>query len=278
MIKKCLFPAAGYGTRFLPATKSLPKEMLPIVNKPLMHYAVEEAFVAGMQQMCMVTGRNKEAIINYFDVHFELENKLRGSTQEKKLTPVRTLLERCVFSYTRQPQMRGLGDAILCGETLIENQAFGVVLADDLCLSKASGEQHLLKDMVALYERYHCAVVGVIPVSGKERNKYGIVEGTILADQIVRATKLIEKPPANAAIARSLAICGRYILPPQIFSILRTVHPDSRGEVQITDALNILAQRDQVIAYEYQGRRFDCGDVNGYLEAVNYVYRHHWYI
>ena len=276
---KCLFPAAGYGTRFLPATKSLPKEMLPIVNIPLLHFGVEEAAVAGMRNICFVTGRFKEAITNYFDINYELESRTRSNNKANRLLePVRKLLDSCTFSYTRQRHMRGLGDAILCGETLVGADAFGVILADDLCFDDGAGDKSFMAQLLQVYLDTGCAVVGAMRVGMEERHKYGVIEGTSLGDGRHRATRLVEKPSPDSDVQGDLAVVGRYLLTPKIFAILRQTQMDAKGEVQITDALNTLAQQGQVIACEYDGVRFDCGSVNGFCAATNFVYNHDLYL
>ena len=268
MIKKCLFPVAGYGTRFLPATKSMPKEMMPIVNKPLVQYGVEEAFDAGMTDMAFVTGRGKRAIPDHFDVSYELEMEIAGTGKERQLVEIRHLIDKCTFTYTRQKFMRGLGHAILTGETLIGDQAFGVVLADDLCISNGHG---VLKQMVELYNQFRCTIVAIEEVPREETNKYGIISGKEVHDNIYRVESMVEKPDPKDAPS-NLAIIGRYILTPDIFEILRTTPPGANDEVQLTDALLTQATSSCVMAYKFQGKRFDCGSVDGFVEATNYCY------
>ena len=269
MIKKCLFPAAGYGTRFLPATKSMPKELMPILNKPLMQYAVEEALAAGMYQIGIVTGRGKRAIEDHFDKSYELEHQISGTDKENYLTEIRSLIEQCTFSYTRQVEMRGLGDAILTGETLICNEPFGVVLADDLC---AGDGESVLAQMIKVYNKYKCSIVAVEEVPESEVHKYGVIEGSKLKDDnTILISNMVEKPKAEDAPS-NLAIIGRYILTPDIFDILRETPTGKGGELQITDALNEQAKKGMVIAYKFKGRRFDCGGVEGFYEATKYYY------
>jgi len=269
MIKKCLFPAAGYGTRFLPATKSMPKELMPILNKPLMQYAVEEALAAGMYQIGIVTGRGKRAIEDHFDKSYELEHQISGTDKENYLTEIRSLIDQCTFSYTRQVEMRGLGDAILTGETLIGNEPFGVVLADDLC---AGDGESVLAQMIKVYNKYKCSIVAVEEVPESEVHKYGVIEGSKLKDDnTVLISNMVEKPKAEDAPS-NLAIIGRYILTPDIFDILRETPTGKGGELQITDALNEQAKKGMVIAYKFKGRRFDCGGVEGFYEATKYYY------
>lgn len=271
MIKKCLFPAAGYGTRFLPATKSIPKEMLPIVNKPLIQYGVEEALQAGMDDIAIVTGKGKHAIEDLFDRNHVLEEAVAGSDKEQLLEETNRLIETCTFSYTRQKQMRGLGDAILTGEPLIGNQSFGVVLADDLCTGN-NGHDGVLKQMVAIYNRYRCSVVAIEEVDPAETHKYGVIAGIELEPGLFQVREMVEKPDPEEAPS-NLAIIGRYILTPDIFDWLRKTDPGKGGEIQITDALQQQALHGQVLAYRFRGRRFDCGSVHGFVEATNHFYR-----
>ncbi len=268
MIKKCLFPVAGYGTRFLPATKSMPKEMMPIVNKPLVQYGVEEAFEAGMTDMAFVTGRGKRAIPDHFDVSYELESEIAGTGKERQLIEIRHLIDKCTFTYTRQKFMRGLGHAILTGETLIGDQPFGVVLADDLCLNDEHG---VLKQMVELYNQFRCTIVAIEEVPPEETNKYGVISGKEVHENIYRVENMVEKPDPKDAPS-NLAIIGRYILTPDIFEILRNTPPGANDEVQLTDALLTQATRSCVMAYKFKGKRFDCGSVDGFVEATNYCY------
>ena len=268
MINKCLFPVAGYGTRFLPATKSMPKEMLPIVNKPLVQYGVEEAIEAGMNQMALVTGRGKRAIADHFDISYELEHQIAGSGKEAYLQGIRDILDKASFTMTRQREMKGLGHAILTGETLIGNEPFGVVLSDDLCLN--DGES-VMAQMAKLYKQFRCSIVAIQEVPMEEVHKYGVISGEALKDGLYRVDDMVEKPAAEDAPS-NLAIIGRYILTPDIFDILRDTPPGKNGEVQLTDALLTQAKNGCVMAYKFQGRRFDCGSVDGFVEATNYVY------
>ena len=268
-IRKCLFPAAGYGTRFLPATKAMPKEMLPIVAKPLIQYGVEEALEAGLHQMAMVTGRGKRALEDHFDISYELEDQIEGSTKEALLAGIRSIIRRATFSYTRQIEMKGLGHAILTGESLIGAEPFAVILADDLCLN---GDQGVLAQMVELYRQEQCSIVAVEEVPENETDKYGIVSGQALSDQVVRVESMVEKPdPADAPT--NLAVIGRYILTPDIFNILRDLPPGRNNEIQLTDALNQQAQAGRVLAYRFKGQRFDCGSIEGFVAATQQVYQ-----
>ena len=270
-LTKCLFPAAGYGTRFLPATKATPKEMLPILTKPLIQYGVEEAIEAGITNMAIVTGRGKRAIEDHFDISYELEQQIKGGSKEKLLSEIREVINSCTFSYTRQIEMKGLGHAILTGETLIGNEPFAVILADDLCYNE---EKSVLSQMVEVYEKYKCSVVAIEEVDSKDTNKYGIIEGKLIdrSDNIYRVSNMVEKPDPKDAPS-NLAIIGRYILTPDIFEILRNTKPGRAGEIQITDALLEQAKEGRVVAYKFSGKRFDCGSVDGFVEATNWFYK-----
>lgn len=269
MIQTCLFPAAGYGTRFLPATKSLPKEMLPILTKPLIHYGVDEAMEAGMSNMAFVTGRGKRALEDYFDKSYELEDQISGSNKEQLLGEIRHLMKNCTFSFTRQAEMKGLGNAIYTGRVLTGDEAFGVVLADDLCVNE-NGDG-VLAQMVKIYEKYRCSVVAVMEVEKDKISNYGVVSGNFIEDNVMIVNDMVEKPNADKAPS-NLAIIGRYILTPYIFNILEHTKPGKNDEIQITDALKDQAKNGVVIAYKFQGRRFDCGSVDGFVEATNYFY------
>jgi UTP--glucose-1-phosphate uridylyltransferase len=269
MIRKCLFPAAGYGTRFLPATKAMPKEVLPILDKPLIQYGVEEALAAGMDNIAIVTGRGKRAIADHFDISYELEHQISGTSKEDKLEGIRYLQEHCVFSYTRQIEMKGLGHAILTGETLIGHEdAFGVILADDLCVGDPDP---VMLQMVDLYKRHPACIIAIEEVPMDEVYKYGVIDAEDLGDGVYRVKSMVEKPSPEEAPS-NLAIIGRYILTPNIFDVLRNTPPGKGGELQITDALNTLAGEGQVLAYRFHGRRFDCGSVEGFVSATNYFF------
>ena len=267
MIKKCLFPAAGYGTRFLPATKAVPKEMLPILTKPLLQYGVEEALSAGITNMAIVTGRGKRAIEDHFDNSFELESQLIETSKEHYLYEIKEIIEKSTFTYVRQKKMLGLGDAILCGEPLVGGEAFAVYLADDLCVNY----DNLLLQLINLYKKYKCSILAIEEISMNQTHKYGIITGNLIAgsNDCFRVNGMVEKPLEKDAPS-NLAIIGRYILTPDIFNILKKIKPDKNGELQITDALNIQAKEGKVIAYKFKGKRFDCGSVKGYLEANNF--------
>lgn len=267
--RRCLFPVAGYGTRFLPATKSMPKEMLPILTKPLIQYGVEEALDAGMHQIAFVTGRGKRAIEDHFDITYELEDRISGTPKEKRLDGVHALIDRCTFSYTRQVEMRGLGHAILTGEVLVGAEPFGVILADDLCVSESEG---VMAQMARVHQRFGCSVVAIEEVPRESVSQYGVVDGDPLGDGAYRVTAMVEKPSPEEAPS-TLAIIGRYLLTPDIFDILRETPPGVGGEIQITDALRRQAEQGRVVAYRFRGRRFDCGSVDGFVAATNYLYQ-----
>jgi len=270
MINKCLFPAAGYGTRFLPATKATPKEMLPILTKPLIQYGVEEAVNAGITTMAIVSGRGKRAIEDHFDISYELEHQIKGGSKEVLLNEIRSLISSCTFSYTRQIEMKGLGHAILTGETLIGNEPFAVVLADDLCQNDDKG---VLEQMKEVYEKYQCSIVAIEEVPMEQTHKYGVIAGKLVdgTDDTYRVTDMVEKPEPKDAPS-NLAIIGRYILTPDIFDILRETKAGKGGEIQITDALLEQAKQGRVIAFKFKGKRFDCGSVDGFVEATNWFY------
>ncbi len=270
MIKKCLFPAAGYGTRFLPATKSMPKEMMPVVNKPLIEYGVEEAISSGMQDMCIVTGRGKHTLMDHFDKNYELEHQIEGTNKEVLLDDIREIIDSAHFTYIRQREMKGLGHAILTGRELVGNEPFAVVLADDLCVNPDG--DGVLAQMVNLYKQFRCSIVAVEEVPEDETHKYGVIAGDSIRGDLVRVTDMVEKPEQGTAPS-NLAIIGRYILTPDIFELIEQTEPGKGGEIQITDALLKQAQQGCVIAYKFKGRRFDCGSVEGYMSATNYCYK-----
>mgnify|MGYP000739963019 FL=1 len=268
MIKKCLFPAAGYGTRFLPATKAVPKEMLPILTKPLLQYGVEEALSAGITNMAIVTGRGKRAIEDHFDNAFEIEMQLSGTSKESYLKEIKEIIKNSTFTYVRQKQMLGLGHAILTGEPLVGDEPFAVILADDLCDCDESG---VISQLIEIYNQHKCSVVAIEEVPMDQTSKYGIIAGNLVdeTEDTYYVTDMIEKPQPKDA-PTNMAIIGRYILTPDIFDILRNTKPSKGGEIQITDALLTQAKQGKVIAYKFKGKRFDCGGIKGYVEATNY--------
>ncbi len=272
MIKKCLFPAAGYGSRFLPATKAIPKEMLPILTKPLLQYAVEEALLSGINNMAIITGRGKRAIEDHFDNAFELEYQLQGTSKEHFLKEIKDVIDQSTFTYVRQRQMLGLGHAILTGKALIGNEPFAVILADDLCID----EDNFLLEMIRAYEEHKCSIIAIEEVPINEVHKYGIVNAHPVKgkDNIFQVTDMVEKPNKEDAPS-NMAIIGRYILTPDIFDILKNLRPGKGGEIQITDALLTQAKNGHVIAVKFKGVRFDCGSIDGYVKAINYFAKKH---
>ncbi|ECH3622572.1 UTP--glucose-1-phosphate uridylyltransferase GalU [Campylobacter jejuni] len=269
MLQTCIFPAAGYGTRFLPATKTLPKEMLPILTKPLIHYGVDEALEAGMENMGFVTGRGKRALEDYFDISYELEHQISGTKKEYLLDEIRSLINRCTFTFTRQNQMKGLGDAVLKGRPLVGDEAFGVILADDLCVNEEG--LNVMAQMVKIYEKYRCTIIAVMEVPKEQVSNYGVISGNFVEENLIMVNSMIEKPSPDEAPS-NLAIIGRYILTPDIFGILENTKAGKNGEVQLTDALLTQATNGMVLAYKFQGKRFDCGSVEAFVEATNYFY------
>jgi UTP--glucose-1-phosphate uridylyltransferase len=247
----------------------MPKEMLPVMAKPLIQYGVEEAVEAGMDIMAIITGRGKRAIEDHFDISYELEHQIKGSDKEHLLKDIRKLINGCTFTYTRQIEMKGLGDAIYKGRVLIGNEPFAVLLADDLC-TNTEGEG-VLAQMVKIYEKYKCSIVAVQEVPMDQVSKYGVVSGRMIDKRLCLVDTMVEKPAPEEAPS-NLAIIGRYILTPDIFDLIEQTEPGKGGEIQITDALMAQARKGMVIAYKFQGRRFDCGSIEGFIEATNYFY------
>jgi UTP--glucose-1-phosphate uridylyltransferase len=270
-VTKAIFPVAGLGTRFLPATKASPKEMLPVVDKPLIQYAVEEAVAAGITDMIFVTGRSKRAIEDHFDKAYELENELLLKNKLEMLEIVRNLLPKninCI--YIRQSEALGLGHAVLCAKPVIGNEPFAVLLADDLL----DGQPPVLKQMTDTYDYYRCSVIGVQDVPRAETRSYGIVKSSPVADRLESIQGIVEKPKPEEAPS-TLGVVGRYILTPRIFHHLETIPPGSGGEIQLTDGIAALLTEEQVLAYRYVGTRFDCGSKLGYLQATVVFGRRH---
>jgi len=270
-VTKAVFPVAGLGTRFLPATKASPKEMMPIVDKPLIQYAVEEAAAAGITDMIFVTGRTKRAIEDHFDKAYELESELALKNKTEMLKVVRNLLPKhinCI--YIRQPEALGLGHAILCAKPVIGDDPFAVLLADDLL----DGEPAVMKQMTDLYDEYQCSVLGVLDVPRAETGSYGIVKSSFVAERIEGIEAIVEKPKPEVAPS-TLAVVGRYILTPRIFHHLATITPGSGGEIQLTDGIAALLAEERVLAYRYRGDRYDCGSKLGYLQATVEFGRRH---
>ncbi len=264
MLKIAVFPVAGFGTRFLPATKACPKEMLPVVDKPLIQYAVEEAYAAGLRTMVFITGRNKWAITEHYDRAYELESELERRGQGELLRTVQAVKPRDMdVIYIRQEQALGLGHAVLCARPITQNNPFAVLLADDLMVS----EKPVLQQMVELYERHQQGVLAVMDVARAETGSYGIVStGAQVAEGLYGLSAIVEKP-APAAAPSTLAVVGRYILPPAIMELLARTPRGAGGEIQLTDAIASLLQEKSLLAYRFRGRRFDCGHKLGYLQA-----------
>ena len=270
-VTKAVFPVAGLGTRFLPATKASPKEMMPVVDKPLIQYAVEEAVAAGITDMVFVTGRTKRAIEDHFDKAYELENELALRQKTEILEFVQKNLPRNInYIYIRQPEALGLGHAVLCAKPVIGDEPFAVLLADDLL----DGEVPVMKQMTDVYDYYNCSVLGVLEVPRSDTGSYGIVQSVPVAERTERIEAIVEKPKPEVAPS-TLGVVGRYILTPRIFHHLETVTPGSGGEIQLTDGIASLLREEQVLAYRYLGERFDCGSKLGYLQAtVDFGRRH----
>ncbi len=263
MIRKAVFPVAGLGTRFLPATKAQPKEMLPVVDKPLIQYAAEEAVAAGATELIFITGRNKRAIEDHFDTAYELEAELSAKGKVELLTAVRSVVPRQVNCiYIRQPQALGLGHAVLCARSVVGNEPFAVILADDLM----DGPTPILRQMAEIHNVHHCSVLAVQAVAPHETRSYGMVASQPMEPRLLHMTGIVEKPAPEKAPS-NLAVAGRYILSPAIFELLANQKAGVGGEIQLTDGIAALLQHERVLAYQYQGKRFDCGTKLGYLQA-----------
>ncbi|SDI93896.1 UTP--glucose-1-phosphate uridylyltransferase [Paraburkholderia steynii] len=270
-VTKAVFPVAGLGTRFLPATKASPKEMLPIVDKPLIQYAVEEAIDSGITEMIFVTGRSKRAIEDHFDKSYEIEAELEARGKEKLLSLVRSIKPRHIDCfYVRQAEALGLGHAVLCAEKLVGDSPFVVMLADDLL----HGEPPVLRQMIRVFDHYHTSVIGVEEIDREMSGSYGVIDGKQWEDNIFKLSGIVEKP-IPAVAPSNYGVVGRYILKPRIFDHLHALKPGTGGELQLTDALQSLLNDEQVLAYKYDGKRFDCGSKLGYLKAtVEFALRH----
>ena len=263
-VRKAVFPVAGFGTRFLPATKAQPKEMLPVVDKPLIQYAVEEAYAAGIRHMIFVTGRNKRAIEDHFDTAFELEAELEAKNKTALLAIARSILpDDMALSYVRQPRMLGLGHAVLCAEHLVGDEPFAVLLADDLM----TGERAVLAQMADVYNRTGASVLAVQEVPQDQTGRYGIVVGETVEDRLIKVSHMVEKPKPETAPSR-MAAAGRYILTPGVFDQIRQQTSGAGGAIQLTDGIAGLMQSEAVYALQYQGKRYDCGSKEGFLEAT----------
>ena len=266
-LNKAVFPVAGLGTRFLPATKAQPKEMLPVVDKPLIQYAVEEAYAAGIRHMIFVTGRNKRAIEDHFDTAYELENELEVAGKHELLTLVRSIQATDMdFSYVRQPRSLGLGHAVLCAEHMVGNEPFAVLLADDLMTGPPSGKP-VLAQMAEQFKTLQQSVLAVQEVPLDQTRRYGIVAGEKSGEHLMKVSAMVEKPAPEAAPSR-MAVAGRYILTPAVFRHIRSQKPGVGGELQLTDGIASLLSDESVYAFEYRGKRYDCGSKEGFLEAT----------
>lgn len=273
-VRKAVFPVAGLGTRFLPATKASPKEMLPIVDKPLIQYAVEEAASAGITEMIFITGRSKRAIEDHFDKAYELEAELEAKGKEDLLQLVRSVAPSSINCiYIRQPEALGLGHAVLCARPAVGNEPFAVVLADDL-MDSADPDRSVIGQMVDEYRAHRASIVAVEDVPYDQTNKYGIVQSSPWGSCTERMTGIVEKPAIDQAPS-TLAVVGRYLLTPRIFDILASQPPGKGGEIQLTDAIEKLLADEPVLAYRFQGTRFDCGSKQGYLQATVTLAKRH---
>jgi len=270
-ITKAVFPVAGLGTRFLPATKASPKEMLPIVDIPLIQYAAEEAIAAGVTELIFVTGRNKRSIPDHFDTSFELEAKLEASGKAEVLEAIRKILPKGVSCiYIRQPEALGLGHAVLCAKPVVGNEPFAVILADDLI----DGAVPCMQQMTALFDKTGSSILGVEDVAPSETGSYGIVDTAGITADVAEVKSIVEKPRPEDAPS-TLAVVGRYVLTPKIFDLLEQVKPGKGGEIQLTDAISALLQYEKVLAYRFAGKRYDCGSKLGYMKAnVEFALRH----
>lgn len=271
-IKKAVFPVAGMGTRFLPATKANPKEMLPVVDKPLIQYAAEEAVAAGIETLVFVTGRNKRSIEDHFDTAYELERELEAKSKTAMLDVLRNILPShvdCVF--IRQSEALGLGHAVLCAKPVVNDEPFAVILADDLI---NFSEKPCLKQMVELFNFQHCSILGTEPVPKEDVSSYGVVDGVEVKKGLMEVSGIVEKPPVEKAPS-NIAVVGRYILTPKIFDILENTKRGAGNEIQLTDAIAELLKEQRVLSYNFDGRRFDCGSKLGYLKAqVEFALEH----
>jgi len=266
-IRKAVFPVAGFGTRFLPATKAQPKEMLPVVDKPLIQYAVEEAYAAGIRDMIFVTGRNKRAIEDHYDTAYELESQLEASGKTALLNIARSVMpDDMTVSYVRQPRMLGLGHAVLCAEHLVGNEPFAVLLADDLMVGPVDG-QPVMAQMTAAFAQLGRSLLAVQEVPLDQVKRYGIVAGDTIDEGLIKVNKMVEKPSPEQAPSR-LGVAGRYVLTPGVFAEIRNQPKGAGGEIQLTDGIAALMKKEAVYAYAYKGTRYDCGSKEGFLQAT----------
>ena len=267
-ITKAVFPVAGLGTRFLPATKAIPKEMLPIIDKPLIEYAVEEAVNAGITEIIFITSHTKRAIEDHFDKNFELEEKLINSGKKDFVDKInRDIFQNIKFTYVRQKSQNGLGDAILHSEHLIQDESFAIILADDLIINNPSCTSQL----ISAYDENQCSIIGLNEVPEHETDKYGMVsvEEPSSSTNSFILKDIIEKPKSNAP--SNLAVVGRYVLSSKIFKYLKNLKPSVGGEVQLTDAIKLMLNDENVVGYLYEGKKFDCGSRHGYVNAIQYL-------
>lgn len=262
-VRKAIIPAAGLGTRFLPATKAQPKEMLPIVDKPTLQYIIEEAVASGIEEILIITGRNKNSIEDHFDRSVELELVLERAGKTEQLELVRSISDMVNIHYIRQKEPKGLGHAIHCAKSFIGNEPFAVLLGDDIVYSK----EPCLRQMIKIYDEYKTTILGVQEVSIEDVDKYGVVDGKLIEDGVYKVKGLVEKPSIDEAPS-NIAILGRYIINPAIFEILEDTEPGKNGEIQLTDGLKALAQKEAMYAYVFEGQRYDVGDKIGFLKAT----------
>jgi len=262
-IKKAIIPAAGFGTRLLPATKSIPKEMIPIIDKPALQYVIEEAVEAGIEDILIITSRHKKAIEDHFDNLPELENLLENTNKTDALKELRNITNLANIHYIRQKEAKGLGHAVGCAKAFVGNEPFAVILPDDIIYSSVS----CLKQMTRMFDKYQTSIIGVQTVKENEVNRYGIVSGTKIDEKIYKVNGLVEKPPIEKAPS-NIAIVGRYIITPEIFDILENIPPGALGEIQLTDGLLELVKNQEMYAYIFDGKRYDTGNKLGYLEAI----------
>lgn len=271
-IRKAVFPVAGLGTRFLPATKANPKEMLPIVDKPLIQFAAEEAVAAGIDVLIFIIGRNKSSIPDHFDKAYELEAELEASGKQEMLNIVRNILpSRIDCVYIRQAEALGLGHAVLCAQSVVGDEPFAVLLADDLI---STNERSCLNQMVDIYSQHHCSILGIEQVARETVSRYGIIDSSPISDSLSKVNAIVEKPAIDKAPS-NLAVVGRYILTPRIFKLLEKTERGAGNEIQLTDAIAKLLKEETVLGYEFDGKRFDCGSKSGYLQAtVEFALQH----
>ena len=262
-VRKAIIPAAGLGTRFLPATKAQPKEMMPIVDKPAIQYIVEEAVASGIEEILIITGRNKRAIEDHFDRSVELEAELEKKKEEAMLKMVHEISDLAEIYYIRQKTPMGLGHAVSRAATFVGREPFAVMLGDDI----VDSETPCLKQLLDVYDEYGCSVLGVQRVAEEQVKKFGIVDGVKLDERTYRVNGLVEKPPVEKAPS-DIAILGRYVITPEVFPILETVKPGAKNEIQLTDALNLLSREQEMLAYLFEGKRYDIGDKLGFLQAT----------